>query len=81
VRRWLDLGEEQSGLRVRLLVGLVRSLLVRPTGELRTTVDQALHIAREINDQVALCDALRIKAQMSIADQKQALSGLQRFKN
>jgi tetratricopeptide (TPR) repeat protein len=60
-----DLGEEQSGLRVRLLVGLARTLLASgKQDELRTTVDQALNIARKINDQVALCDALRIKTQI-----------------
>jgi transcriptional regulator with XRE-family HTH domain/tetratricopeptide (TPR) repeat protein len=59
----VDLGKEQSGLRVRLLVGLARSLLASgKQDELRTTVDQALHIARGIKDQVALCDALRIRA-------------------
>jgi tetratricopeptide (TPR) repeat protein len=58
-----DLREEQSGLRVRLLVGLARSLLASgKQDELRTTVDQALNIARRIKDQVALCDALRIRA-------------------
>jgi transcriptional regulator with XRE-family HTH domain/tetratricopeptide (TPR) repeat protein len=60
-----DLGEEQSGLRVRLLVGLARFLQASgKQDELRTTVDQALDIARKINDQVALCDALRIKIQI-----------------
>jgi tetratricopeptide (TPR) repeat protein len=60
-----DLGDEQSGLRVRLLVGLARSLLASGRqDELQTTVDQALNIARRIKDQVALCDALRIKTQI-----------------
>ena len=56
------LGEEESGLRVRLLVGLSRSL--RTSGkqeELRATVDQALNMARRIDDPLALCDALHIK--------------------
>lgn len=57
------LGEEQSGLRVRLLVGLARSLLAYgEEDELRTMVDEALRIARRIEDPLALCDALRIKA-------------------
>ena len=59
------LGEEESGLRVRLLVGLARSLLASgERDELRTTVDQALQIAHRIDDPVALCDALRITAQI-----------------
>jgi transcriptional regulator with XRE-family HTH domain/tetratricopeptide (TPR) repeat protein len=60
-----NLGEEQSGSRVRLLVGLSRSLLA--SGEhidLRSIVDQALQIARKIEDPLALCDALRIKVQI-----------------
>jgi len=57
------LGDEQSGLHVRLLVSLSRSLLASGEHEeLLTTVDQALHIARQIEDPLALCDALRIKA-------------------
>lgn len=56
------LGDERSGLRVRLLVGLSRSLLASGDHqELRTTVAQALQIARQIEDPLALCDALRIK--------------------
>ena len=59
------LGEEQSGMRVRLLVGLSRTLLAfGEQEELRITVDQALRIAHEIDDPLALCDALRIKAQI-----------------
>jgi len=59
------LGEEQSGTRVRLLVNLSRSLLASgEQQELRATVDQALHIARQIEDPLALFDALRIKAQI-----------------
>jgi tetratricopeptide (TPR) repeat protein len=59
------LGEQQSGLRVRLLVGLARSLLAGgEQEELRTTVEQAVHVARHIDDPLALCDALRIKAQI-----------------
>ncbi len=59
------LGEEQSGTRVRLLVGLSRSLLASgEQDELRTTVDQAVRIARQIKDPLALCDALRITAQI-----------------
>jgi tetratricopeptide (TPR) repeat protein len=56
------LGDEQSGARVRLLVGLSR--LLQGTGEqddLRSNVEQALQIARQIEDPLALCDALRIK--------------------
>ena len=57
------LGEVESGLRVRLLVGLSRSLLASDEREeLRTTVDKALRIARHIDDPLALCDALRIMA-------------------
>jgi tetratricopeptide (TPR) repeat protein len=59
------MGEEQSGLRVRLLVSLSRTQLASGEHEeLRTTVDQALQIARQIDDPLALCDALRIKAQI-----------------
>lgn len=59
------LGEEQSGRRVRILVGLSRSLLASgEQQELRATVDQALDIARQVEDPLALCDALRIKAQI-----------------
>lgn len=59
------LSDEDSGLRVRLLVSLSRSLLTAGEQEgLRATVDQALHIARRIDDPVALCDALRIRAQI-----------------
>ena len=59
------LGEEQSGLQVRLLVSLSRSLLASgDQHELRTTVDQTLRMARRIVDPLALCDALRIKAQI-----------------
>ncbi|MEJ2351920.1 MAG: BTAD domain-containing putative transcriptional regulator [Anaerolineales bacterium] len=58
-----DLGEAHSGLQVRLLVSLSRSLLASgEQDELMTTVEQALRIARQINDPLALCDALRIKA-------------------
>ena len=61
----IALGEEQSGLQVRLLVSLSRSLLASgEQHELHTTVDQALQIARQIDDPLALCDALRIKAQI-----------------
>jgi transcriptional regulator with XRE-family HTH domain/tetratricopeptide (TPR) repeat protein len=59
----IALGDEHSGLRVRLLVGLSRSLLASgEKDELRSTVDQALQISRRIEDPLALCDALRIKA-------------------
>ncbi|MFN2189743.1 MAG: hypothetical protein ACK2T3_13345, partial [Candidatus Promineifilaceae bacterium] len=57
--------DNHSGLRVRLLVGLARSLLT--TGEeegLKAAIDQAMLVARRINDPVALCDALRISAQI-----------------
>jgi transcriptional regulator with XRE-family HTH domain/tetratricopeptide (TPR) repeat protein len=56
------LGDEQSGWRVRLLVALSRSLLAAGEQvELLSIVDQALQIARQIEDPLALCDALRIK--------------------
>jgi tetratricopeptide (TPR) repeat protein len=59
------LGAEQNGLRARLMVGLSRSLLASgEKDELRTTVDQTVRIARQIDDPLALCDALRIKAQI-----------------
>ncbi len=59
------LGDEESGLRVRLLVSLARTLLASgEREELRVTVSQALTIARRIDDPVALCDALRISAQI-----------------
>jgi predicted ATPase len=59
------LGDQESGLRVRLLVSLARTLLASGERlELRQTVAQALHIARRIEDRVALCDALRIFAQI-----------------
>ena len=59
------LGEQQSGLQVRLLVGLARTLLASgEQDELRSTVEQALRVARQIEDPLALCDALRIKAQI-----------------
>ena len=57
------LGEQNSGLRVRLLVSLARSLLASgEQQELRASVDQALRIAQQIDDPLALCDGLRIKA-------------------
>jgi tetratricopeptide (TPR) repeat protein/transcriptional regulator with XRE-family HTH domain len=59
------IGDEQSGLRVRLLVNLARSLLASGSlDELRATVEQALEIARRTDDPLALCDALRIKVQI-----------------
>lgn len=59
------MGEGESGLRVRLLVSLSRSLLASgDQEELRATVDQALCLAREMDDPVALCDALRIGVQI-----------------
>ena len=59
------LGDEERGLRVRLLVSLSRALLTAGEQEgLRATIDQALQIARRIDDPVALCDALRIRAQV-----------------
>jgi tetratricopeptide (TPR) repeat protein len=61
----IALGDEESPLRVRLLVNLSRTLLASGEQEgLSTSVDQALKIARRIEDPVALCDALRIKAQI-----------------
>ena len=59
------LGEQNSGLRVRLLVSLARSLLASgEQQELRATVDQALRIAQQVDDPLALCDGLRIKIQI-----------------
>ena len=59
------IGDEYSGLRVRLLVNLARSLLASGSqDELRATVEQVLEIAYRTNDPLALCDALRIKAQI-----------------
>ncbi|MEJ2598618.1 MAG: AAA family ATPase [Anaerolineales bacterium] len=59
------IGEAQNGLQVRLLVSLARSLLASgEQDELVTTVERALSIARKIDDPLALCDALRIKAQI-----------------
>jgi predicted ATPase/DNA-binding XRE family transcriptional regulator len=66
IREALDiLNNDHSGLQARLLVNLSRSLLASgEQNELRTTVEQALAIARQIEDPVALCDALRIQAQI-----------------
>lgn len=59
------LNKEQSGLQVRLLVSLSRSLLASgEQDELRTTVEKALEIARRMDEPLALCDALRIIAQI-----------------
>jgi len=56
-----ELGETESGLRVRLLVCLARALLASAErDELHAIVQQALDMARRVNDPVALCDALRI---------------------
>jgi predicted ATPase/DNA-binding XRE family transcriptional regulator len=66
IREALDnLSQEHSGLQVRLLVNLSRALLASgEQNELRTTVEQALKIARQIEDPEALCEALRIQAQI-----------------
>ena len=66
IRDALDiLDNDHSGLQVRLLVNLSRTLLASgEQQELRITVEQALEIARQIEDPVALCDALRIQAQI-----------------
>jgi transcriptional regulator with XRE-family HTH domain/tetratricopeptide (TPR) repeat protein len=66
IREALDiLDNDHSGLKARLLVSLSRSLLAAgEQNELRTTVEQALEIARQIEDPVALCDALRVQAQI-----------------
>ncbi|MGD8634058.1 MAG: AAA family ATPase [Anaerolineales bacterium] len=66
IREALDaLRDDESGLRLRLLVSLSRTLLASgEMTELRTTVSRALRTARQINDPVALCDALRISAQI-----------------
>jgi tetratricopeptide (TPR) repeat protein len=59
------LGDEESALRVRLLVSLARALQTAGEQEgLGATVDQALQLARRIDDPVALCDVLRISAQI-----------------
>jgi tetratricopeptide (TPR) repeat protein len=59
------LGEEDSPLRVRLMVFLSRGLLVAGAQEeLGTTLVKALTMARQIDDPVALCDALRISAEI-----------------
>jgi predicted ATPase/DNA-binding XRE family transcriptional regulator len=59
------LGDEPSGLRVQVLVGLSRALLASgEQEELRATVNQAVQIAREIEDPLALSEALRVKAQI-----------------
>jgi tetratricopeptide (TPR) repeat protein len=64
IREALDiLSQENSGLQVLLLVYLSRSLLASgEKNELRTTVDQALEIARQIEDPLVLFEALRIQA-------------------
>jgi tetratricopeptide (TPR) repeat protein len=66
MREALDMiGQEESALRVRLLVGLSRTLLNSGgQQELRSTVEQALQIARQIDDPAALFDALRINIQI-----------------
>ena len=55
------LGEEDSALRVQLLVNLTKASQA-PGAEagLRLLLDQALQVARRINDPVALFDVLRI---------------------
>lgn len=59
------LGEEESALRVRLLVNLSRALLaIGAQKELRHTLAQTLQMARQIDKPLALFDALRIKAQI-----------------
>jgi tetratricopeptide (TPR) repeat protein len=59
------LDDEQSGLRVRLLVSLSRSLVGSgDQEELRATVDQALITARQTGDPLTLIEVLRIKTQI-----------------
>jgi tetratricopeptide (TPR) repeat protein len=59
------LGEEDSALRVRILASLARALLDTGLRErLTATANQAVEIARRINDPVALYDALRISVQV-----------------
>jgi transcriptional regulator with XRE-family HTH domain/tetratricopeptide (TPR) repeat protein len=54
--------EEESGLRVRLLVSLSHALLASgEQEELRIAVDHALQMARRIEDPVALYDAINIR--------------------
>ncbi|MDX1614879.1 MAG: AAA family ATPase [Candidatus Promineifilaceae bacterium] len=57
--------DEESGLRVRLLVNLARILMASSEEEeLRETVERAIQMARRVGDSVALYDALRISAQI-----------------
>jgi tetratricopeptide (TPR) repeat protein len=59
------MGEEPSAMRARLLVGLSRSLLASgEQEELRVTVDKALRLARQVEDPIALCDALLVKTNL-----------------
>jgi tetratricopeptide (TPR) repeat protein len=65
------LGEEQSGLRVRLLVSLSRTLLDNgEQEELLTTVDQAVRIARQIKDPLALYESLLTKVNLDRRPEK-----------
>jgi tetratricopeptide (TPR) repeat protein len=59
------LAEEDSPLRVRLLVGLSRALLTAgEQEELRATTEQTIALARRLNDPLALCDALRTSVEV-----------------
>ncbi len=59
------LGETESALRVRILAALARALMdTGLRGRLTATVEQAVDMARRINDPVALYDALRISVQV-----------------
>jgi transcriptional regulator with XRE-family HTH domain/tetratricopeptide (TPR) repeat protein len=65
------LGEEQSGLRARLLVGLSRALLDSgEQEELLNTVNQAVRIARQIEDPLALYESLLTKVNLDRRPEK-----------
>ena len=58
-------GDATSSTRVRLLVILARTKLDSGNfDKLRSMVDEAIELAKEIDDPVALCDALRISLQI-----------------
>ena len=61
----VSLGDKESGLRVSLLVRLARARIGSAgRDELRAMVDQALALARKVDDPVALCDALHTFTQL-----------------
>jgi transcriptional regulator with XRE-family HTH domain/tetratricopeptide (TPR) repeat protein len=66
-------GETENVLRVRLLVSLSRAMQhTSDRGELLDTVQQALLIARRIEDQLTIFDALRAFIQIDRRPQKSA---------